>query len=82
MDYFLRQNPGFARSAAAAFEAIGATAHCALCQDFFTAHGYAFGYSKRLDLQEELTAFDEAYLQLPALESILAPYLREHLAEF
>ena len=51
-------------------------------QDFFAVHGYQPDFAEILEHQEAFLAFDDAYRALPPLEPVLAPYLREHLAEF
>ncbi len=82
LEYFFKRNGGLADFVTDCMDVIGASQHKQLCQDLFTAHGCQLGFAEILEYQEELRAFDTAYRALPPLEPILAPYLREHLAEF
>ncbi len=82
MEYFLRRNGGLADFVVDCLDTVGADSQKNLCRDFFAAHGTHPTHAQLLDSQTALRAFDTAYRALPPLEPILAPYLREHLAEF
>lgn len=82
LEHFFKRNGGLACHVTDCLDVIGAVQHKQLCQDFFSAHGYQSGFAKIPEHQGALLAFDNAYRALSPLEPILAPYLREHLAEF
>ena len=82
LEYFLKRNGGLAPSVSFCLNTIGAAEHQALYDGWISAHGLGLTYSEFLEYQDELSAFDQAYRQLPPMEAAFAPYLRDHLAEF
>ena len=82
LEYFLVRNGAFAPIVSRCLEEVGAEAHRALYDDFFSTYGSKLSHAAILEYHEEIVLFDRAYSELPPIEPIISPYLRAHLEEF
>lgn len=82
LEYFIKRNNDLTPSVSSCLEAVGATEHQKLYDNWLADHGSDLNHSELLELQDALTSFDQNYRALPAMEELLAPYLRKHINEF
>ena len=82
LEYFLERNDALASLVSECLGEIGALEQRALYDEFLADRGYRMNYSERLEYQEELRAFNDRYLALPAMEQFFATYLKTNIEQF